>query len=85
MTQFFFTQRPRNFGLKFAACSSDGIVRVYEASDPLNLGPWEVEDFAAGDKGGACSALSWCTGSDGERIGVVGESGLTHYHSSLGC
>lgn len=66
---------PRNFGLKFAACSSDGMVRVYEASDPLNLGAWEVEDFAAGDKGGACSALSWCTGSDGERIGVVGESG----------
>ena len=66
---------PRNHGLKFAACSSDGMVRVYEASDPLNLSAWEVEDFSAGDKGGACSALSWCTGSDGERIGVVGESG----------
>ena len=65
---------PRQFGLKFAACTADGIVRVYEASDPLNLSVWEVEDFSTGEAGG-CSALSWCSGADAERIGVVGESG----------
>jgi WD40 repeat protein len=37
---------PRSFGLKFAACTSDGMIRVYEASDPLNLSVWEVEDFS---------------------------------------
>ena len=63
---------PRGFGLKFAACTADGIVRVYEASDPLNLSAWEVEDFNTGEPEG-CSALSWC--ADSERIGVVGQSG----------
>jgi len=74
---------PRSFGLKFGACTSDGMIRVYEASDPLNLSVWEVEDFStASDSsksssaaGAGCSALSWCTGSDYERIGVVGASG----------
>jgi len=65
---------PRAFGLKFAACTADGIVRVYEASDPLNLAAWEVEDFNAGEPEG-CSALSWCAGTDEERLGVVGQSG----------
>lgn len=64
---------PRQFGLKFAACTADGMVRVYEASDPLNLSVWEVEDFSFNEIGG-CSALSWCSG-DAERIGLVGESG----------
>jgi nucleoporin SEH1 len=67
----------RNFGLKFAACTADGMVRIYEATDPLNLSAWEVEDFSTVDtKGGpnsGCSALSWCAGN--ERIGVVGASG----------
>jgi nucleoporin SEH1 len=65
---------PRGFGLKFAACTADGIVRVYEASDPLNLAAWEVEDFNAGEPEG-CSALSWCSSSEVERLGVVGQSG----------
>lgn len=65
---------PRIFGLKFAACTADGIVRVYEASDPLNLSAWEVEDFNAGEPEG-CSALSWCASADVERLGVVGQSG----------
>ena len=64
---------PRNFGLKFAACTADGIVRIYEASDPLNLSIWEVEDFSTADAGG-CSALSWC-GSETEKVGVVGQAG----------
>lgn len=63
---------PRSFGFKFAACTADGIVRVYEAADPLNLSAWEVEDFNAVEPEG-CSALSWC--ADVERIGVVGQSG----------
>lgn len=61
---------PRQFGLKFAACTSDGMVRVYEAPDPLNLSVWEVEDLPC-VKGG-CSALSW---GDVERLGIVGSAG----------
>lgn len=69
---------PRQFGLKFAACTADGMVRVYEAADPLNLSMWEVEDFSTSDKAGpgGCSALSWCSTSDVERLGVVGQSGM---------
>ena len=69
---------PRAFGLKFAACTADGVVRVYEASDPLNLSVWEVEDFSTVDKStgqAGCSALSWCTSSEVERLGVVGQAG----------
>lgn len=66
---------PRIFGLKFAACTADGIVRIYSASDPLNLSVWEVEDFSTSDPGG-CTALSWCASDSAERIGVVGQAGI---------
>ena len=62
---------PRFFGLKFAACTVDGIVRIYEASDPLNLSVWEVEDFS---DSGACAALSWCA-CETQRLAVVGQTG----------
>jgi len=31
---------PRKFGLRFAACSKDGVVRVFSADDPLSLDQW---------------------------------------------
>lgn len=41
---------PREFGLKLAACSTDGFVRVYEAFDVLNLASWDVEEFATSER-----------------------------------
>ena len=79
---------PRTFGLKLAACCSDGAVRVYHAADPLNLAYWEVEDFStvAKSTGGAmgtataakdqgCTALAWCGSEDRERIAIACQSG----------
>jgi len=79
---------PRQFGLKLAACCSDGAVRVYHAPDPLNLAYWEVEDFST-DRGG-CTALSWCGATDRERLAVVCQSGSVkiferHARWSLTC
>ncbi len=65
---------PRKFGLKLAACTADGMVRVYEASDPLNLSAWEVEDFSTLE-GSGCTALSWCPSGDIERLAVSSQSG----------
>jgi len=31
---------PRHLGLKFAACSSEGVIRIYEAMDVMNLTSW---------------------------------------------
>ena len=65
---------PRIFGLKFAACSSDGSCRAYFAPDVLNLAYWEVEDLNTSDKVG-CTALSWCPSDEIERICVTFQNG----------
>jgi len=79
---------PRHFGLKLAACCSDGTIRVYHAPDPLNLAYWEVEDFLT-DRSG-CTALSWCGSEDRERLAIVCQSGFVkvfekHTRWVLGC
>ncbi len=75
---------PRQFGLKLAACTSDGIVRIYQANDPLNLGSWDAEDFSTIDKAHAnpipsqnhgCTAISWCGTGEQERLAVACQSG----------
>ncbi len=49
---------PRHLGLKFATCSVDGYVRVYEASDIMNLTHWQIEDEFEADKRDVTS-ISW--------------------------
>ena len=34
---------PRHLGLMLATCSADGIVRVYEATDIMNLSEWSLQ------------------------------------------
>jgi len=34
---------PRNMGLMLATCSADGIVRIYEATDVMNLSEWSLQ------------------------------------------
>ncbi len=31
---------PKNFGLKLASCSCDGVVRIYEPDSIINLTSW---------------------------------------------
>ena len=49
---------PRHLGLKLATCSTDGVVRVYEALDIMNLSNFSVsEEFEADKKN--CKCISW--------------------------
>lgn len=49
---------PRHLGLRLASAAHDGLIRVYECSDPTALTPWPLaESFDAGRKD--CSALAW--------------------------
>jgi len=49
---------PRHNGLKLATCSSDGVVRIYEAMDVINLANWPLIDEFEVHKGG-CNCISW--------------------------
>ncbi|KAI9202576.1 WD40-repeat-containing domain protein [Polychytrium aggregatum] len=57
---------PQHLGLKLAACSSDGFLRIYEAMDPVGLNNWTMQediDIVSGSSrdSAALYCLSWCT------------------------
>jgi nucleoporin SEH1 len=63
---------PRHLGLKLAAASLDGSVRVYEAVDVTNLSHWPVADeFLACDKAGL-TCLAWCPAPHEPALLAVG-------------
>jgi len=70
---------PRHFGLQLATGSADGVVRIYEAVDILNLSQWPLQGSiqAFGEPG--VTSLSWCTGRFEAPTLVVGGSHLTIY------
>ncbi|KAK0061820.1 nucleoporin SEH1 [Biomphalaria pfeifferi] len=50
---------PKHLGLQLATCSEDGIVRIYEAVDVMNLSNWQLQyEFNCNFK---LSCLSWNT------------------------
>ncbi|KAH3824374.1 nucleoporin SEH1-like isoform X2 [Dreissena polymorpha] len=50
---------PKHLGFLLATCSTDGIVRVYEAPDVMNLSQWSLQhEISCKLK---CSCLSWNT------------------------
>ena len=55
---------PRHVGLRLATGSSDGVVRLYEAIDVMNLNHWPMSQCfdAALDAELGVSCLSWCGG-----------------------
>mmetsp|Transcript_11867 Transcript_11867/g.25689 ORF Transcript_11867/g.25689 Transcript_11867/m.25689 type:complete len:383 (+) Transcript_11867:208-1356(+) len=70
---------PRHLGLKLATGSADGIVRIYEAIDVMNLNHWPMNgsiDAEVGGKGGelGVTSLSWCGGRFEPPTLVVGGS-----------
>lgn len=66
---------PRHLGLKIAAGSADGCVRIYEAIDVMNLNHWPMQELfeadASGGRGGV-TCLSWNTGRFEDPSLVVG-------------
>ncbi|KAI8823056.1 WD40-repeat-containing domain protein [Fimicolochytrium jonesii] len=74
---------PTHLGLKFASCGADGIVRMYEAMDVMQLGHWtlmddiEVVPGAKDPEGQMC--LSWCPSRFQPQMLAVGHGFmLTH-------
>jgi len=64
---------PRQFGLKLAAGSSDGCVRIYEAVDVMNLAQWPLAaTLQAFGEGLGVTCLSWSTGRFEPPTLVVG-------------
>jgi len=50
---------PKHLGLQLATCSADGIVRIYEAPDIMNLSTWQVQfEFNCN---ASLSCLTWNT------------------------
>ncbi|KAI9905402.1 hypothetical protein PsorP6_014396 [Peronosclerospora sorghi] len=49
---------PRHLGLRLASASEDGLVRMYEAIDVMNLSHWPLQEEFIADKDVA-TCLSW--------------------------
>jgi WD40 repeat protein len=48
---------PKSLGLLLATCSADGVVRIYEAPDVMNLSQWTLQHELSCKL--PCSCLSW--------------------------
>jgi len=64
---------PRHLGLRLATCSGDGFVRIYEATDIVNLAAWPLMEEFEAEKGGA-NSLSWNTSPFDAPMMVVGSN-----------
>lgn len=50
---------PKHLGLQLATCTSDGVVRIYEAPDVVNLTQWVLQEQI--NIGVSCCCLTWNT------------------------
>jgi len=50
---------PKQLGLVLATCSADGIIRVYEAPDMMNLSQWTLQHEVTNKL--SCSCITWNT------------------------
>ncbi|XP_022908240.1 nucleoporin SEH1 [Onthophagus taurus] len=48
---------PKTLGLVLATCSADGLIRIYEAPDVMNLSQWTLQHEVTCKP--SCSSLSW--------------------------
>ncbi|XP_035225824.1 nucleoporin SEH1-like, partial [Stegodyphus dumicola] len=48
---------PKHLGLQMATCSADGVVRIYEAPDVMNLSQWSLHHEIPCKH--PCSSISW--------------------------
>ncbi|KAG7203142.1 hypothetical protein KM043_010262 [Ampulex compressa] len=48
---------PKTLGLLLATCSADGVIRIYEAPDVMNLSQWTLQHDISCKL--ACSCLTW--------------------------
>ncbi|KAK3927545.1 Nucleoporin SEH1 [Frankliniella fusca] len=48
---------PKSLGLQLATCSTDGVIRIYEAPDVMNLSQWTLQHEIQCKQ--QCSCLTW--------------------------
>lgn len=48
---------PKSLGLVLATCSADGVIRIYEAPDVMNLSQWTLQHEVSCKL--TCSCLTW--------------------------
>lgn len=48
---------PKHMGLMLTTCSADGVVRIYEAPDVMNLSQWSLQHEISCKL--RCSCISW--------------------------
>lgn len=48
---------PKHMGLMLTTCSADGVVRIYEAPDVMNLSQWSLQHEISCKL--SCSCISW--------------------------
>ena len=72
---------PKSYGLVLAACSLNGEVRVYDATDLLNLALWTCSHtFEASALGSNC--LAWNPSSEGQMV-LIGNNDLAAARQKL--
>jgi nucleoporin SEH1 len=73
---------PHHMGLKLATASADGIVRIYEATDVMNLTQWQLQSqFEGCHEGVTC--LSWCQSQFAPQMLAVGGSAQDGEHKTF--
>lgn len=78
---------PKHLGLMIATCSADGIVRIYEAMDVMNVSQWSLTHEIPCKT--ACSCISWnpsrshapmiAVGSDDTAVSTLGQVHVFEY------
>ncbi|KAM9415983.1 nucleoporin SEH1 isoform 4-T17 [Salvelinus alpinus] len=52
---------PKHMGLMLTTCSADGVMRIYEAPDVMNLSQWSLQQEISSKL--SCSCISWSPSS----------------------
>ncbi|KAM6936066.1 nucleoporin SEH1 isoform 1-T1 [Lycodopsis pacificus] len=83
---------PKHMGLMLTTCSADGVVRIYEAPDVMNLSQWSLQHEISCKL--SCSCISWnpsssrahppmfAVGSDDSNVAYGGKVQIYEYNEN---
>lgn len=63
---------PKHMGLMLTTCSADGVVRIYEAPDVMNLSQWSLQHEISCKL--SCSCISWNPSRLEHRLTLASET-----------
>lgn len=59
---------PKNIGLFLSTCAADGILRIYESPDIMNLNQWSLQHEVSSKL--SCSCLTWSSSFNRSVVGL---------------